>query len=462
MRIHAVMAGFSGDNTIQYVELRMCSSGQNFVGGHTLKFYDESGTLKATFTFPTNVANGAFGESILIATAEFNAATTGPGPSGSGGDADFVFSTSNTVGVNGGDPLHPVQGPGGKVTFAEGSDGCDSNFSVDPGDVDSLAYGNAPADWGSPAPALPSPSTDKALRLGSLSSGPSNNSAEYSLQSVASTPKTVAQASLASDLDTPRNNSRQVGALVSGDADGDGVPDASDNCPSVSNPGQADGDGDGVGDVCDNCPSTANADQLDADGDGTGDACDSGDSDGDGLADSTEYHCGAPANNVNRRPERIDGPFAGVDDDGDTLVDEPLPAGSQNFDCDGDGYTRAAENHVFSYKPQTTGDQKVCGEYDAAFPDGLNQPSLRWAADLKGGSTSDKRVNLLDLSSFVSPIRYLNTNLGTTPGDVRWDLVQSAIGNDINLVDLANLTTLKPAMLGGARAFNGPVCPWPE
>lgn len=33
-------------------------------------------------------------------------------------------------------------------------------------------------------------------------------------------------------------------------------------------------DGDGVPDAADNCPGTANADQADADGDGTGDACD--------------------------------------------------------------------------------------------------------------------------------------------------------------------------------------------
>ena len=36
--------------------------------------------------------------------------------------------------------------------------------------------------------------------------------------------------------------------------DGDGVPDAEDNCPAVPNPGQEDTDGDGVGDVCDSCP----------------------------------------------------------------------------------------------------------------------------------------------------------------------------------------------------------------
>ena len=38
------------------------------------------------------------------------------------------------------------------------------------------------------------------------------------------------------------------------DADGDGVPDTSDNCPDVSNPDQADTDGDAVGDACDDCP----------------------------------------------------------------------------------------------------------------------------------------------------------------------------------------------------------------
>src|SRR6478752_7659015 len=42
------------------------------------------------------------------------------------------------------------------------------------------------------------------------------------------------------------------------DFDGDGVPNAVDNCPYTSNPDQADNDGDGKGDVCDPCPMNAN------------------------------------------------------------------------------------------------------------------------------------------------------------------------------------------------------------
>jgi hypothetical protein len=91
------------------------------------------------------------------------------------------------------------------------------------------------------------------------------------------------------------------------DTDGDGVPNATDDCPKVFNPirpmdngKQADQDGDKVGDACDpcigkkcattpnpddmdgdgidngadNCPLVANPSQADSDGDGIGDACD--------------------------------------------------------------------------------------------------------------------------------------------------------------------------------------------
>ena len=42
---------------------------------------------------------------------------------------------------------------------------------------------------------------------------------------------------------------------VTVDSDNDGVPDATDNCPSVANPTQIDTDGDGIGDACDTCTS---------------------------------------------------------------------------------------------------------------------------------------------------------------------------------------------------------------
>jgi hypothetical protein len=57
------------------------------------------------------------------------------------------------------------------------------------------------------------------------------------------------------------------------DADHDGVPDSSDNCPAVANPTQTDIDGDGIGDACDNCPKVSNPDQKDSNGNGIGDAC---------------------------------------------------------------------------------------------------------------------------------------------------------------------------------------------
>jgi uncharacterized repeat protein (TIGR01451 family) len=81
------------------------------------------------------------------------------------------------------------------------------------------------------------------------------------------------------------------------EADGDGVPDSTDNCPTTPNPLQEDADGDGVGNVCDNCVNTPNTNQADQDEDGVGDACDNcpatpnpdqTDQDGDGRGDACD------------------------------------------------------------------------------------------------------------------------------------------------------------------------------
>jgi len=47
-------------------------------------------------------------------------------------------------------------------------------------------------------------------------------------------------------------------AACTQDIDNDGIPDISDNCPTVANPTQTDTDGDGVGDACDNCTNISN------------------------------------------------------------------------------------------------------------------------------------------------------------------------------------------------------------
>ena len=58
------------------------------------------------------------------------------------------------------------------------------------------------------------------------------------------------------------------------DTDEDGIPENSDNCPTIANPDQLDTDGDGVGNACDNCTLVANANQRDTNGDGYGNICD--------------------------------------------------------------------------------------------------------------------------------------------------------------------------------------------
>jgi Thrombospondin type 3 repeat len=58
------------------------------------------------------------------------------------------------------------------------------------------------------------------------------------------------------------------------DTDGDGVPDAQDNCDTVANANQRNHDGDPFGDACDRCPHLASGTDPDADNDGVGDACD--------------------------------------------------------------------------------------------------------------------------------------------------------------------------------------------
>ncbi|MBX3230431.1 MAG: amidohydrolase family protein [Labilithrix sp.] len=112
-------------------------------------------------------------------------------------------------------------------------------------------------------------------------------------------------------------NASVYAGITAGDKDGDGVPDADDNCPSTFNPirpmdggKQGDADGDGVGDACDRCPLES------------GESCtppDADDMDGDGVPNHAD-NCVEDPN-----PDQADGDGDGKGAVCDACDDQPNP-----------------------------------------------------------------------------------------------------------------------------------------
>jgi hypothetical protein len=266
-----------------------------------------------------------------------------------------------------------------------------------------------------------------------------------------------------------------IANFLDDDDDGDGVPDSSDNCPDTANSGQEDADTDTIGDDCDNCTDDANPGQEDFDGDGLGDACDPGDSDSDFFSDQTEFFCGSSPGDSGKVPERLGN---GVDDNGDTVTDEvltPVPA----FDCDGDGYDDDVEASL-TWPPQNgpTAETQAAAQCDDMADDegaGIVNDGCPQAGDAGAGGgavshqkrcadtvlaydedddqwpgdfSDDGRVNLMDVTSFVVPVKHF----ARTPltDHARWNL---AGGPTINVQDVNSLATLRPPMFNGERAF---------
>ena len=117
------------------------------------------------------------------------------------------------------------------------------------------------------------------------------------------------------------------------DSDGDGVPDSSDNCPTVANPSQADADADGIGDACDNCLAVCNPQQKDADGDGLGDLCDTTAGCGGCGQPQCEQACPPPITTSSTTT------IPDTDSDGilDNVDNCPYNCNPQQIDADGDG-----------------------------------------------------------------------------------------------------------------------------
>jgi hypothetical protein len=125
------------------------------------------------------------------------------------------------------------------------------------------------------------------------------------------------------------------------DADGDGIPDAQDNCPTVSNSAQTDTDFDGIGDACD----AVNDPNVDTDGDGLSNSEENSigtnptnpDSDGDGVNDGQD---GAP---LDPNVTSLDADEDGVNDDVDNCPDV---ANADQAALDGDGIGDACDPDI--------------------------------------------------------------------------------------------------------------------
>jgi hypothetical protein len=113
---------------------------------------------------------------------------------------------------------------------------------------------------------------------------------------------------------------------------------------------------------------------------------------------------------------------------------------SPGDDRDGDGYTDEVEALHLGTKADDP-----CGT-DA------------WPSDFVGTGISANKFDIVDLGSFVAPVRHMNTSPNEPGFDKRWDLIPgTTFGKHINVQDLgATVTGARgfPPMFGGLRALN--------
>lgn len=172
--------------------------------------------------------------------------------------------------------------------------------------------------------------------------------------------------------------------------------------------------------VCSDQPSCLDVfvrDLGDIDGDGEWDPFDFGtDSDGDGVMNPIESKCASNPLSSSSTPERID---TTGDDDGDTLVNEALPPGTEPFDCDQDGFIGSTEQYVFSASGSAN-DQKRCG-IDA------------WPADINNNGFSD----ILDIAFLTGQF-----GIAVPPASARYNVAPDPPDGYVDTQDIARMTAL--------------------
>jgi len=226
------------------------------------------------------------------------------------------------------------------------------------------------------------------------------------------------------------------------DEDNDGVGDLCDNCLYTQNPDQANIDGDGFGDICDNCPAVPNEDQVNDDGDQYGDACDncpdiSNDNQTNSDSDSHGDLCDNCMYAANEDQSDFDND--GVGDACDNCYGEANP---DQVDSDGDYFGNACDNCPFVYNPdQTDSDGDGLGDACDFGPsaDLRVDPDPMYAAIVYVHDTA--RVNLMKAAVYVGSFE-----TGTAAENV--DPTTIIINSDVTPVSY----TLFPSYEG----FDGP------
>ena len=239
-------------------------------------------------------------------------------------------------------------------------------------------------------------------------------------------------------------------------SDEDGVPDDTDNCPSIANADQLDTDSDGVGNECDDdddgdgVADSADAfpldatEHLDTDADGVGDNSDAFPSDARESIDNDEDQVGDNADNCpnlsNADQLNTDGDIEGdvcdLDDDNDGFSDEEeLAAGTDslgakscpgcfNWDIDDDGEAAALTDglimirHMFGFGGDALSAGAMGAEAGRATPDALSSHLTDANTELDVDGDGESKA----LTDGLLLIRYL---FGFT-GD---SLISGAIGD---------------------------------